>query len=129
MDIKDRQRTVIEFLFLEGCPGDEIATGLRNVYREDAYWRATVLRSIKEVRRGNEELRNEGRPGQPCRHETDVVIRSILQDEPNASLRTIAGRLAISPETIRTHLSRIGDTLKALRWISHALTSDLKQIR
>jgi transposase len=129
MEIKDKQRAVIEFLLLEGCAGDEIAIRLRNVYGEDAYSRATVFRWITEVRRGNEELRNEGRPGRPCRHEIDAVIRSILRDEPNASLRTIAERLAISPETVRTHLSRIGYTLKALRWIPHTLTSDLKQVR
>jgi transposase len=109
--------------------GRQIAARLRNVYDEDAYSRATVFRWINEVRRGNEELRNEGKPGTPCRQETDAAIRSILRDKPNASLRTIPETVRISPETVRTHLSRIGYTLKALRWIPHALTSDLKYIR
>jgi hypothetical protein len=59
MDVKQRQRTVIEFLLLEGCAGDEIATRLQNVYGEDADYRASVFRWIQEIRRGNEELRNE----------------------------------------------------------------------
>jgi hypothetical protein len=43
MDVKQKQRTVIEFLLLEGCAGDEIATRLQNVYGEDAYCRASVF--------------------------------------------------------------------------------------
>jgi DNA-binding CsgD family transcriptional regulator len=115
MDVKLTQRTVIEFLLREGCARDEIATRLQNVYGEDAYYCASVFRSIQETRRGNEELRNEGRPGRPCRREVDAAIRSILQDEPSDSLRTIAETLVISPETVRTHMTRIGSTLKALR--------------
>jgi hypothetical protein len=34
MDTKQRQRAVIEFLLLEGRPGDEIAIRLHNVYEE-----------------------------------------------------------------------------------------------
>jgi DNA-binding NarL/FixJ family response regulator len=126
MDVKQKQGTVIEFLLLEGCAGDEIATRLQNVDGEDTYCRASVLRWILEIQRGNEELGNEGRPGRPCRHEVDATIRSILQGKPSASLRTIAETLAISPETVRTHMTRIGYPLKALCWIAHTLTSELK---
>jgi hypothetical protein len=48
------------------------------VHGQDAYCRASVFRSIQEAHRGNEELRNEGRSGRPCRHEVDAAIRSIL---------------------------------------------------
>jgi hypothetical protein len=68
---------------------------------------------MNEIRRSNEQLRNEGRPGRPYRYETEVVLRSILRDDPNASLRTIADSLSICPQTVRTHMSRIGDTLKS----------------
>jgi hypothetical protein len=59
----------------------------------------------------------------------DAARRSVLRDDPNASLRTIADTLSISLETVRTHMSRIGDTLKSLRWVPHDLTSELKQVR
>jgi hypothetical protein len=68
------------------------------------------------------------RPGRPYRYETDAVIQSILQEDSNASLRIITEALSISPETVRTHMSRIGYTLMTLRWIPHALTSQLNQI-
>jgi hypothetical protein len=68
-------------------------------------------------------------PGRPYRYETEAALRSILRDDPNASLRTIADTFSISPETIRTQVSRTGETLKFLRWIPHALTIKLKQIR
>jgi transposase len=120
MDVKSKQRAVMEFLLVEGCAGDEIAARLQNMYGEDAYCRASMFRWIQEIGRGSEELRNEGRPGRPCRHEADAAIGSILQDEPSASLRTIAETSAISPETVRTHMARIGYTLRALRIWSKA---------
>jgi hypothetical protein len=74
MDVRQKQRTVIEFLLLEGRPVDEIAK---------------VTRSF------------------PCRHEKDAAIRSIRQDDPNASLRTIGENLSISPETVRAQMAKI----------------------
>jgi hypothetical protein len=58
-----------------------------------------------------------------------MAIRLILQEDPNDSLRMIAEAAPISPETVLTHVSQIGYTLKNLRWIPHALTSEPKQIR
>jgi hypothetical protein len=115
MDLKQNRRAVIEFILLEGCAGEEIVIHLRNVYGSAEYCRASVFKWINEVRRGNEELRNEGHLERPYRYETDAVIRSILQEDPNISLRTIAQTLWISPEMIRTHMSRISHTLNALR--------------
>jgi hypothetical protein len=57
------------------------------------------------------------------------VIRLILQEDPNASLRTIAETRSISPETVGTQMSRAGWTLKTLRWIPHELTCELKRVR
>jgi hypothetical protein len=62
------------------------------------------------------------------RPETDVVIWSTLQEDPNASLRTIAETMLMSPETDCTHVPRMGCTPKILLWISHALTCELKQV-
>jgi transposase len=129
MNVRQKQRAVIEFLLLEGREYDDIVLRLRNAYGRDVSGRASVFRWMNKIRLGNEELRNEGRPGRPCRCETDAALRSVLRDDPNACLRTIADTLSISPATVRTHLSRIAYTLKSLRWIPHALTSEPKQIR
>jgi hypothetical protein len=129
MDVKDTQRTVSEFLLLEGRAAEKIVICLRNVYSSSLDYCASVFRWTSEVRRGNKGLRNKGPPGRPHRHETDTVIRLILQEYPNTSLRTIVETLAISPEMVRTHMSRIGHILKILCCISHALTYELKQIR
>jgi hypothetical protein len=37
--------------------------------------------------------------------------------------------LGISVKTVRSHLSQIGYILKALHWISHTITDDLKRVR
>jgi hypothetical protein len=108
MDVKQKEGAFIEFLLLEGRPDDEIAASLQNVYAQDAYSRVSVFGWIQEVRRGNEEPQNEGRPWRACQHKIDAAIRSIPQDDPNALLRTIGETLSVSPETVRTHVARIG---------------------
>jgi hypothetical protein len=95
MDVKQKHRAVIEFLLLEGYPGDDTVLRLQNAYGRDACCRASVFRRMNEIRRGNEELRSEGRPGRPYRCETDAALGSILRDDPNASLRTRADTLSI----------------------------------
>jgi fructose-1,6-bisphosphatase/sedoheptulose 1,7-bisphosphatase-like protein len=67
-------------------------------------------------------------PEIPHQHETDAVIRLISQGDLNASLRTIAETLSISPEVVRTLMSWTGSAPKTLLWISQALTCELKQI-
>jgi hypothetical protein len=69
-------------------------------------------------------------PGEPVvmKQMLLVTFRSILRDDPNVSLRTMADTLSISSETVRTHMSRVGYSLKSLRWIPHVLTSELKHV-
>jgi hypothetical protein len=123
-----KQRTLIELFLFEERECDDIVLRLQNADGRDTYCRVSVFRWMNEICRSNKELRNEGRPGGPYRYETDSALRSILRNDPNASLRTIADTLPISPETVRTHMSRIGYALKLLWWIPHALTSELKQV-
>jgi hypothetical protein len=125
---KDKHPAIKEFLLLEECTGEEIVIRLRNMYASATYCCASVFRWISEFRRGNEELRNERRPGRAHRNGTDAAIQLILQKGPNASLRPIAETLSISPETVRTDMSRRGYTLKTSRWISLTLTCELKYV-
>jgi hypothetical protein len=83
-----------------------------------------MFRWMNEICRGNEEFGNEGRPGRPYRDEMDAALRSILRDDPNAPMQTMAETLSISRETVRIHMSPIGYTMKSLRWIPRALTSE-----
>jgi hypothetical protein len=129
MNIKDNQRTVIQFLFSEGCTGGEIVTRLGNVYGVVAYCRASVFRWIRKVRPGNEKFRSEGCHGRRYRHETNTTTRSLLQKESNTLMRTIAEILSISPVTIRTRVPRIAYLLKTLCLIPHALACELKYVR
>jgi hypothetical protein len=41
----------------------------------------------------------------------------------------ITEMLGISVKTVRLHLSQIGYILKALHWVSHTITDDLKRVR
>jgi hypothetical protein len=47
MDAKQKQRAVIEFLLLEGRPGNKTAIRLHDMHEEAAYSRATMFRWIR----------------------------------------------------------------------------------
>jgi hypothetical protein len=66
-------------------------------------------------------------PTRPYRHETDVA-GSIRQEDPHASLRTIAETLSVSLETVRTHMSAMGSTRVTFRWLPQALIYELISI-
>jgi hypothetical protein len=72
MDVKQKQQAVIEFLLLEWCEGNDIIVRLQNTHDRDAYCQASVFRWTNKIRRGNEELPNEGGPGNP------IVTKRIL---------------------------------------------------
>jgi hypothetical protein len=129
MDIRQRQDAVIEFLFFEGRPGDEIAIRLHSVYEEADYPPAMACRWISKIRSENLGLQSDKSPGTTPRYETDGYIRNILRDNPFAPFRTVAEMLAVSPETVRLHLLRIGYVLRILHWVPHILTDDLKLVR
>jgi hypothetical protein len=65
MDVEQKQQAVVKFLLLEGREVDDIVLRLQNAYDRDAYCQGLVFRWMNEIHRGNEELRNEGRPGDP----------------------------------------------------------------
>jgi hypothetical protein len=44
MDVKQKQRAVIEFLLLEGCEGDDIVLRFQNASGQDAYCRESAFR-------------------------------------------------------------------------------------
>jgi hypothetical protein len=50
MEVKQKQRAVIEFLLLDGRTGEEIAIRLHDVDGEAAYSRAPVFRWVNRVR-------------------------------------------------------------------------------
>jgi hypothetical protein len=78
MDVKQKQRAVIEYLLLEECEGDGIVPRLQNASHRDAYCRASGFRWMNEICCGKEELRNEGHTGRPNRYEMDAALGSIL---------------------------------------------------
>jgi hypothetical protein len=78
MDVKQKQWALIEFLLLEGYEGDDIVLRLQKAYGRDVYCRAPVFRWKNDVHRGNEFLRNEGRPERPYCYETNAAFRSVL---------------------------------------------------
>jgi hypothetical protein len=130
MNMKQKQRAVIEFLLLEGRLGDDIAIHRHTVSEDAAYSRAAVFRWTSKIRSGNSEPQSDKSPGDRLDiRRMGIFDRTILRDNPFAPLHAIAEMLRISPETVWFHLLRTGFVLKALHWVPHILTDDMKLIR
>jgi Mn-dependent DtxR family transcriptional regulator len=94
MDVKDKQEAVIIFFLLEGCTREEIVTRLRNVYGSAACCHVSAFRWAKKFAVAMKTLQRRT-PRKFYQYETNAVIRSILEENPNASLRDIADVLSI----------------------------------
>jgi hypothetical protein len=79
VDVKHKRRPAIEFLLLTGRERDDIVLPLQNAYGRDADCQTSGFRWVNEIRRGNKEFRNEGRPRRSYRYETDAAPCSILE--------------------------------------------------
>jgi hypothetical protein len=125
MDVKEKERTVIKFLLLEGGS----RRGNRYMLR-GRVWLSCVLSRFSIQMDQRSFPRQRRTPKRRCsgrcdRHETDAVSST---KKPNAWLRSILDTLLILLETFRTHTLRIGDTLKTLLWIPRILTCELKHV-
>jgi hypothetical protein len=127
MNVKDKQRVVIQFLLSEGCVGEEIqirhgscTAQLRNV---------ALLSSDESAKFAAPMKNSETKDALEDRINMKLMQQfGQFSKKTRCSLRTLPKTLSISPETIRRHMSQMRDTLRTLPWTPHALACALKQV-
>jgi hypothetical protein len=117
-------------LQVEDVKLDEIATELSNTSGLDADAPPSIKYWLHQIKLGRTDHLTQHVGGRPPLDSIKAEIISILRQFPFSSVRTIAGSLNIPASIISIHLvEKIGLKNLLLRWVPHALTSELRQKR
>jgi hypothetical protein len=120
------QRHIIKSLRIKGLRLGEIAKEFSSAYGVDAYTPPSAKYWLHQIKRGRTDLRTPHAHGRPPVDDIDAEILSLLRKYPFSSVRAIADSLEI-PASIIYLVEKIGLKIFLLRWVPHALTSELRQ--
>ncbi len=119
------QRSIVLFLDRKGLKATDIHNELVAVLDSDAVSYSTVTRYLREGRLALKESKEqEKKKNYMTDYTKENAILQFLEDEPYASIRTIAKSLRIPKSTVHYTLTQVlGWKIKHLRWIPHNLNS------
>jgi hypothetical protein len=103
---------------------------LRHLYHEVATKKTQILFWVEEVRRGQEDLSDEERPGRTPTTGLDEILTYRIERDPYTTARRLAACLWISQQTIIAHLLEgLGRKCFHLRRVLHSLIYPQKASR
>ena len=134
MNLRSKQRAVIEFLYHEGIKQSEIAVRLKQVYKEHAFNRSTVSRwlarfksstFVEEIDEENvstlETLADETRSGRPpSAITTDKQLKAneLIKKNRGITVRKISEELIISLGSTHNIIKSLGYRKFCAKWVS-----------
>ena len=114
----------------EGSKCDEIEISLHEEFGRRAFKKSTIYKHIRETKFNENDDDKKKAIGRPIDERIDPDIMSVIDENPNSSVRDIAGLLRISTSTVWIHLTEsIGMKYALSRWIPHFLSEKNKADR
>jgi len=157
IDVRQRQRAVIEFLVLEGETANNIHRRLENVYKRESLAKSSVYRWVERVSQQKDldlDLDNSGdyhpnaaadnpsnltlslsdkpragRPASSVNTVTQEMVEALIRTDRRISLDDIARTLDISHGSAHNLVKSLGFSKVCARWVPRQLTPDLKRQR
>lgn len=134
MDIRMKQRAVIEFLVLEKETASNIHKRLQNVYGDSAVDRSTVSRWAKRTseEHGLANLADQPRSGRPQTATIEVNVErvnSLIQSDRRVTVAELSMQLEIGEASVCRILNELGYSKVCARWVPRKLTDNDKERR
>lgn len=133
VDVRLRQRSVMEFLFKTG---DDSATSIHRkllpVYGEDTLDRSSIQRWVQRFKEGDFSLLDNPRCGRPSTVVSDVnkeTINQIIQNDRCVTTRQLAEMTRLSLGSVVSVVQSLGYRKICARWVPRLLTRELKTMR
>ncbi|KAK4884069.1 hypothetical protein RN001_000340 [Aquatica leii] len=136
MDVRLKQRAVIEFLTADGVAPIDIHRRLSAVYRDACVDVSTVRRWVRTVKDANpvktdiHDRVRSGRPVSACGERQVALVDELVRENRRCNQTDIANRVGISQERVH-HI--ICNVLKyrrvCARWVPRMLTDEMKANR
>jgi histone-lysine N-methyltransferase SETMAR len=134
MDVRMKQRAVIEFLVLEKETVGNIHKRLQNVYGNSAVDRSTVGRWVKRTseEHGHADLDDQSRSGRPQTAMTEDTIdraNNLIQSDRRMTVAELSMQLEIGEASVCRILNKLGYSKVCARWVPRQLTDGHKERR
>lgn len=134
IDVRIRQRSVIEFLNAEGETPIRIHERLKNVYGDATVDVSTVRRWIRRCNetQGQTPLADEKRSGRPVTAVTPRNIQrvdEIIREDRRVTTNELCLTLSISKGSVMTIIQQLGYSKICARWVPRMLTDQNKETR
>jgi hypothetical protein len=124
------QRFIIQFLHKETVHPAQIHRRLAAQYGLETYSLRRVQHWCKLFNCERQGLHNDLRSGIPPIDHSNAKIIACLEREPFSSAPSLVEALEMSPPTVLSRLrNSLGTDNCHLRWVTHQLTDDLRQMR
>ena len=94
LDVRQKQRAVIEFLVSEGEPPKQIFERLVNVYGDASLAYSTVKKWVSRIK--HEEGPRSGRPSSAVNPGNNDKVEKLIRDDRRITIDDIAERVGVS---------------------------------
>jgi len=129
-DFRFEIRAVIHFCCLRGLDNASILAQLKEAYPTETITESVVKKWGARFRRGRRSLADDPRSGRPRTIGVAQSIEEFLDDQPFASVRTIASELGYSRGTVFRALTQdLGFHKFVSKWVPHRLSDHNKAER
>lgn len=136
MDVRLKQRAVIEFLTAEGVAPIDIHRRLSAVYHDACVDVSTVRRWVRTVKVANpaetdiHDRARSGRPVSACGERQVALVDELVRENRRCKQNDIANRVGISQERVHHIICNVLQYRRVCaRWVPRMLTDEMKANR
>ncbi|PNF23675.1 Mariner Mos1 transposase [Cryptotermes secundus] len=132
IEVRKKQRCVIEFLTAKQTAPIDIHRRLLKVYGDDTVNVSTVRQWVVRFNSGESEVHNKPRPGHPCSAATphnEQHLDQLIRTDQQITTRELCARLNIGCNALEMMLGKLDYGKVCSRWVPQMLTQDHKTHR
>ena len=137
LDVRQKQRAVIEFLVSEGEPPKQIFERLVNVYGDASLAYSTVKKWVSRIKHEEDDpslsslqdRQRSGRPSSAVNPGNNDKVEKLIRDDRRITIDDIAERVGVSHGSAVNIVNELGFAKVCARWVPRQLLDFHKQAR
>jgi transposase len=132
VDVRSRQRVVIEFLTAEGSSPIKIHRRLRSVFGEDTIDVSSVRSWVRHFKSGeydNGDRPRSGRPATAATMENKDKFDALIRDDHLITTSELCAAIGIGKPAVMAIIRKLGYRKVCAKWVTKMLTVEHKTTR
>ena len=137
LDVRQKQRAVIEFLVSEGEPPKQIFERLVNVYGDASLAYSTVKKWVSRIKHEEDDPSlsslqdrpRSGRPSSAVNPGNNDKVEKLIRDDRRITIDDIAERVGVSHGSAVNIVNELGFAKVCARWVPRQLLDTSKPVK